>query len=163
MASSTACSPNRGRRLPSGGVRRSVSQRARPPERCQDSVTGSVLAHQARAPARRMRTPSRGAGKFTSAAYGPSYSHLADGSGVQWQRGHDPAFNQALPRSGPRRVRRLPGHADGYRPRRPIGLPSASSSTHTRASGATLRGALRSVAPAPSRVARVASRSSTSA
>jgi hypothetical protein len=29
------------------------------------------------------------------------------------------------------------GHADGYRPRRPIGLPSASASTHTRASGAT--------------------------
>jgi hypothetical protein len=32
---------------------------------------------------------------------------------------------------------RRPGHADGYRPRRPIGLPSASASTHTRASRAT--------------------------
>jgi hypothetical protein len=59
--------------------------------------------------------------------------------------------------------RRRAGPPTGYRPRRPIGLPSASASTQTRVSGATWRGALRSVAPASSRVARVASRSSTSA
>ena len=50
-----------------------------------------------------------------------------------------------------------------YRPRRPIGLPSVSASTQTRTSGATRRGALRSVAPAARRLARAASRSSTSA
>jgi hypothetical protein len=47
-----------------------------------------------------------------------------------------------------RDIRAQPGvnfqdHADGYRPRRPIGLPSASASTHTRTSGATWRGAPR--------------------
>lgn len=55
------------------------------------------------------------------------------------------------------------GRPDAYLPRSPIGLPSASASTHTRASGATCCGALRSVAPAASRVARAASMSSTSA
>jgi len=56
-----------------------------------------------------------------------------------------------------------PVPAEDYRPRRPMGLPLGSASTQTRACGATWRGALRSVAPAASRVARAASRSSTSA
>ncbi len=56
-----------------------------------------------------------------------------------------------------------PSPRRGYRPRSPIGLPSASASTQIRVSDATWRGALRSVAPAASRVSRVASRSSTSA
>src|SRR5439155_8437468 len=71
--------------------------------------------------------------------------------------------NRAVRWPGRRRGWRRLGHAVGYFPRRPIGLPSASASTQIRASGATLRGASRSVAPAASRVSRVASRSSTSA
>ena len=73
-------------------------------------------------------------------------------------RGPDPADQVAL--DGSAATLRLP---NSYRPRSPIGLPSGSVSTHTRASGATWRGALRSLAPAASRVSRLASRSSTSA
>jgi hypothetical protein len=38
-----------------------------------------------------------------------------------------PGVGAALQGPRPRRVRRRPGHASGYRPRKPIGLPSASA------------------------------------
>ena len=92
---------------------------------------------QARAPDSPDGAPLCGAGKVALAVSTPvSCPTRPTGAGF-WRHSAVTILHSSRHCRGRARAEygRWPGCAVGYRPRRPIGLPSASASTHTRASG----------------------------